>query len=115
MVCMAHGNPRLALKIGLADFTSNHQEQGAELSPRQEPFFVDLLVSLHQHKLANGRCDPISMDLLILPSQLLHQMHVDNRRTGHCKPTALARHLASSQEEHVAMGCISGVCADTLV
>ena len=72
MVCMAHGNPRLALKIGLADFTSNHQEQGAELSPRQEPFFVDLLVSLHQHKLAIGCCDPISMDLLILPSQLLH-------------------------------------------
>ena len=45
MICMAQGNPKLALKHGLADFTNNSQSQQAEPSFRPDAFFVDLLVS----------------------------------------------------------------------
>lgn len=46
MVCMAQGNPKVALKHGLADFTSSTQVNQADPTHRQDAFFVDLLVSV---------------------------------------------------------------------
>ena len=43
MVCMAQGNPKLALKHGLADFTSTQPKP--QPAHRQDVFYVDLLVS----------------------------------------------------------------------
>ena len=48
MVCMAQGNPNVALKHGLADFTSTTHINPADPTHRQDAFFVDLVViSLH--------------------------------------------------------------------
>lgn len=44
MICMAQGNPKVALKHGLADFY-NKQEDEADPNRRKDVFFVDLLVS----------------------------------------------------------------------
>lgn len=46
MICMAQGNPKVALKHGLADFTSSKQQhEPADSTHRQDAFFVDLVVS----------------------------------------------------------------------
>ena len=45
MVCMAQGNPKVALKHGLADFTSSTHVNQADPTHRQDAFFVDLVVS----------------------------------------------------------------------
>ncbi len=44
MICMAQGNPKVALKHGLADFYSKQEDQ-ADPNRRKDAFFVDLLVS----------------------------------------------------------------------
>ncbi|DBB02719.1 TPA: hypothetical protein ACH3X3_011664 [Trebouxia sp. C0006] len=46
MVCMAQGNPKVALKHGLADFTSSTHVNQADLTHRQDAFFLDLVVAL---------------------------------------------------------------------
>lgn len=47
MICMAQGNPKIALKHGLADFTSsNKQQHPADSTHRQDAFFVDLVMAL---------------------------------------------------------------------
>ncbi len=45
MVCMAQGNPKVALKHGLADFTSTTHINPTDPTHRQDAFFVDLVVS----------------------------------------------------------------------
>ena len=45
MVCMAQGNPKVALKHGLADFTSSTHINPADPTHRQDAFFLDLVVS----------------------------------------------------------------------
>ena len=45
MVCMAQGNPKVALKHGLADFTSSTHANQADPTHRQDAFFLDLMVS----------------------------------------------------------------------
>ncbi|DBA72014.1 hypothetical protein WJX79_004288 [Trebouxia sp. C0005] len=46
MVCMAQGNPKVALKHGLADFTSSTHANQADPTHRQDAFFLDLMVAL---------------------------------------------------------------------
>lgn len=43
MIAMAQGNPRIALKLGLADFYSKQEDVDLR---RNQSFFVDLLVRL---------------------------------------------------------------------
>ena len=55
MVCMAQGNPKVALKHGLADFTSSTHVNQADLTHRQDAFFLDLVVSsLHLRSTLSG-------------------------------------------------------------
>ncbi len=86
MVCMAQGNPKVALKHGLADFTNTTHINPADPTHRQDAFFLDLVVSSLHLRLTPSR----AMSSRTAPGNVSTRSHIcklgsEAMLVGHCR------------------------------